>query len=266
MKRKKFIRLLGYGALGMGMAPAACAGFNSGKSDYGTCKLAWENLCGDIGAVYKTDAFKYVHPVRKIPNVLLYGDSISIGYTPAVRKGLEGQATVFRLYKNGGSSQQFIPNMDKMNETMFQPNLRDGWKFKWDLVHFNVGLHDLKYLKGKHLNKNGEQVSSIGQYKENLDKICKYLKTKYPEAKLVFATTTPVPENAKGRYKGDSIKFNTAAGEILAGYPEIAINDLYAFTMPQREAWAKEPGNVHYNELGSTEQGKEVARIIAENL
>lgn len=266
MERKKFIRLLGYGALGMGMAPAACAGLNTNKSDYETCKSAWGNLCGDIGTVYKTDAFKYVHPVRKIPNVLLYGDSISIGYTPAVRASLEGQATVFRLYRNGGSSQQFIPNMDTMKETMFQPHLRGGWKFKWDLVHFNVGLHDLKYLKGKHLNKNGEQVSSMGSYKENLDEICKYLKTEYPEAKLVFATTTPVPENAKGRFKGDSIKFNTAAREVLAKHPEIVINDLYAFTMPQRKAWAQEPGNVHYNKKGATEQGKEVARIIAENL
>ena len=144
--------------------------------------------------------------------------------------------------------------------------LRKGWNFKWDLIHFNVGLHDLKYLRGKHLDKNGEQVSSIGVYKENLEKICKYLKSNYPEAKLVFATTTPVPENAKGRYSGDSIKFNTAAREVLEQYPEIEINDLYAFTLPQRKAWAQEPGNVHYNELGSTEQGKEVARIIAENL
>ncbi|MDE3740950.1 SGNH/GDSL hydrolase family protein [Maribacter polysaccharolyticus] len=266
MERKRFISLLGYGALGMGMAPAAYAGINSKKSDYETCKSVWGDLCGAIGTVYKTDAFEYVHPVRKTPNVLLYGDSISIGYTPAVRKSLEEKATVFRLYKNGGSSQQFIPNMDKMNATMFQPYLRKGWNFKWDLIHFNVGLHDLKYLSGKHLDKNGEQVSSIGVYKENLDKICKYLKSNYPEAKLVFATTTPVPENAKGRYSGDSIKFNTAAREVLEQYPEIEINDLYAFTLPQRKAWAQEPGNVHYNELGSTEQGKEVARIIAENL
>tara|TARA_R110002072_G_scaffold29258_2_gene92856 strand:+ start:52762 stop:53025 length:264 start_codon:yes stop_codon:yes gene_type:complete len=83
---------------------------------------------------------------------------------------------------------------------------------------------------------------------------------------LVFATTTPVPPNAKGRFEGDSIKFNKAALEVLAKHPEIVINDLYAFTLPNIDEWAQEPGNVHYNELGFSQQGKEVARIINENL
>lgn len=266
MERKEFIKLLGVGALGMGIAPGALAALGNKRSDYESCKLAWEELCGNIGEVYETDGFKYVHPAKRIPNVLLYGDSISIKYTSAARENLEGQAILFRLFKNGGSSHHFIPNMNKMNESMFQPNLERGWKFKWDLIHFNVGLHDLKYLKGKHLNKNGKQVSSTSIYKDKLDEICKYLKAKYPKAKLVFATTTPVPANAKGRYEGDSIKFNKAALEVLVNYPDIAVNDLYAFTMPNLEEWAKEPGNVHYNKLGFTEQGKEVARVIAENL
>lgn len=54
--------------------------------------------------------------------------------------------------------------------------------------------------------------------------------------------------------------------EVLKTYPSIIINDLYAFTKPNLKEWAIQPGNVHYNELGKTEQGKEVARIIEENL
>lgn len=266
MKRKEFIKILGISALGVGMAPASVVDLNEKRSHYETCKATWEKLCGNVGNVYKNDAFKYVHPTNKKPNVLLYGDSISIKYTPEARKSLEEKATVFRLFKNGGSSGQFIPNMDKMNEVMFKPNLKRGWNFKWDLIHFNVGLHDLKYLKGKHLNKDGKQVSSINEYKANLDTICKYLKLKYPKAKLIFATTTPVPKNAKGRFEGDSIKFNKAAIEVLANHPDIVINDLYTFTLPHLEEWAKKPGDVHYNELGFNEQGKEVGRIIAENL
>jgi hypothetical protein len=266
MERKKFIKLLGFGVLGAGFAPNVVAGLGNKRSDYETCKVVWEELCGNIGSVYKNNAFKYVHPTKKTPNVLLYGDSISIAYTEQVRESLEGKATVIRLFKNGGSSDHFIPNMNKMNETMFQPNLEDGWKFKWDLIHFNVGLHDLKYLKGENLNKNGKQVSSISIYKENLNKICKYLKTNNPKAKLVFATTTPVPANAKGRYEGDSIKYNKAAREVFANYPDIVINDLYSFSEPHLEEWGQKPGNVHYNKMGSTKQGKEVARIIAENL
>lgn len=247
------------------IAPAAFARGNK-KCEDQICKPVWEELCGNIGEVYKTDGFNYVHPRKKLPNVLLYGDSVSIMYTSEVRKSLAAKATVIRLFKNGGSSHNFISNMNSMNETMFQPNLEGGWDFSWDCIHFNVGLHDLKYLKGKNLNKDGKQVSSIKVYKENLDRICKYLKENYPKAKLIFATTTPVPENARGRYKGDSIKYNKAALEVLASYPNIVVNDLYAFTVPHHKKWAQEAGNVHYNELGFTQQGKEVAGIIADNL
>ncbi|MRT93780.1 SGNH/GDSL hydrolase family protein [Ancylomarina sp. 16SWW S1-10-2] len=266
MKRRGFVKSIGISALGIGLMPSVFAANRVKKTDHDICKLAWKQLCGNIGNVYKTDAFKYVNSVKGKPNVLIYGDSVSIKYSSAVRESLKGKATVIRLFKNGGSSQNFIPNMEKMHDSMFQPGLDKGWDFKWDLIHFNVGLHDLKYLKGKNLSKNGKQVSSLSIYKENLDEICKYLMMKFPKAKLVFATTTPVPENAKGRYQGDSIKYNKAALEVLANYPDIAINDLYAFTFPHHKEWMQEPGNVHYNEVGFAKQGKEVARIIAENL
>ena len=267
MERKEFIKILGVGALGMGTAPLAVGCLDNKNSNEEICRMTWDKLCGNMSEVYKNDAFKYIHPAKRIPNVLLYGDSISIAYTPAARESLEGQATVFRLFKNGGSSHNFIPNMIKMNETMFQPDLEGGWNFKWDLIHFNIGLHDNKYLDGNKLSKeNGKQVSSTGVYKENLDEICMYLKTKYPKAKLIFATTTPVPANAKGRYEGDSLKFNKAAMEVLAKYPDIAINDLYAFSFSHLEEGAQRPGNVHYTKLGSTELGKRVAQIVAENL
>jgi len=264
MERKEFIKVLGLGALGMGISPSAFAHMAHKKIDEEICRMAWENLCGNMS---KRDVFKYVHPVKRVPNVLLYGDSISIAYTPAVREYLQAKATVFRLFRNGGSSQAFIPAMDQLQESMFQPNLKGGWDFKWDLIHFNVGLHDLKYLDGKKLSKeNGTQVSSITEYKKNLEKICRYLREKFPKAKLVFATTTPVPADAQGRYEGDSIKYNKAALEVLASYPDIAINDLYSFTMPHLEQWAVKPGNVHFNKMGFTLQGEEVASVIAENL
>lgn len=264
MNRKKFIKIIGFATLGIEITPFVLAKNTAKKNNEKLCKLTWDKLCGKIGEVYKTDAFKYVHPQKGITNVLIYGDSVSIKYSSKVRALLKGKATVIRLFKNGGASHNFIKNMNKLETTMFQPNLKNGWDFKWDLVHFNVGLHDLKYLKGKHLSKkNGKQVSSIKEYQLNLDKICNYLKEKFPEAKLVFATTTPVPANAKGRYKGDSLKFNKAALEVLSKYPEIIINDLYLFTKPHQKKWALALGDVHYNELGFNQQGKEVAQIIS---
>ncbi|WP_161636222.1 SGNH/GDSL hydrolase family protein [Saccharicrinis fermentans] len=265
MNRKEFVQLLGAGALSLAVAPNAfCA--KRRKIDHSICQITWDNLCGNMAKVYKTDAFDYVSPIKKKPYVFIYGDSISIMYTSMVQQCLKGKANVYRLFKNGGSSRDFIPNMEKLHSTMFQPGLKNGWNFKWDIIHFNVGLHDLKYLKGRHLDKNGKQVSSLEEYKRNLNQICHYLKTQFPKAIIIFATTTSVPENSKGRFKGDSAKYNRAAKEVLVSYPDIIINDLYSFTLPHQKQWAQAPGNVHYNQAGFTAQGKEVARVISEYL
>ncbi|WP_372652789.1 SGNH/GDSL hydrolase family protein [Draconibacterium sp.] len=262
MQRRKFIKKAGLGTLGMGFAPVAFAGSGNKKCNEKICRIAWEELCPTDGG-----AFEYVHPRKGIPNVLLYGDSISIGYTPTVREVLKNEATVFRFQRNGGSTDRLIPGLEEMERAMFQPHLKGGWDFEWDVIHFNVGLHDLKYLKGGKLDKeNGKQVSSICEYKTRLKGICDYLQAKFPDTKLIFATTTPVPEGAAGRFSGDSKKYNKAALEVLNDYPSIRINDLYSFTKPNLNEWAIKPGNVHYNELGKTEQGKQVGRIIAENI
>jgi hypothetical protein len=262
MERRNFIKCFGAATLMLGVAPSAFAEMGRKKCDEHICRLAWAKLCENTNGPYE-----YVHPQKGVPNVFLYGDSISIGYTLKVREELQGKANVFRIFRNGGASHTFIPNMEKMKKSMFQPYLKEGLNFKWDVIHFNVGLHDLKYLAdGKLDKKNGKQVSSIDEYKVKLDAICKYLLKEFPKAKLIFATTTPVPEDAEGRFAGDSVKYNKAAMEVMKNYPSITINDLYAFTKPIFEQWTLKPGNVHYNELGKKEQGKEVSEIILKQL
>lgn len=262
MDRRHFVKYLGATTIYIGVSSCGSLNIFGDNYDEAVAREAWKSIAN------KGEAFQYVHPNKKLPNVLIYGDSISIGYTPTVREELAGKANVFRFHKNGQSSNKFIPFMEKMRTTMFQPHLKGGWDFNWDVIHFNVGLHDLKYVKhGKLDRENGKLVNSIEKYKENLHGICNYLLKEYPKAKLIFATTTPVPdEGDPGRFGGDSIKYNKAALEVLANYPSIEINDLYAFTKPNEKAWYIKPTNVHYNEKGKTEQGKQVAKVIAENL
>jgi hypothetical protein len=264
MERRKFIKGLGASALLLGVAPSTYAGIGGNRCKEEVCREAWNKLSKDA---LKMEAFAYVHPKKRLPNVFIYGDSISIGYTVPVRKALEGKVNVFRFFQNGETSHHLIPGIEELQKAMFQSYLPNGWNFEWNLIHFNVGLHDLKYLKDGKLDKeNGTQVSTIEEYKINLHKDCRYLMETFPKAKLVFATTTPVPEGADGRFAGDSIKYNKAALEVLSNYPSIIINDLYSFTKPNFEKWSLNPGNVHYNNEGKVAQGKEVARIIAENL
>ena len=226
------------------------------------CKKAWESLGKFPRIRYQ---FRYIEPVKNLPKVFIYGDSISISYTEYVRESLKGNACVYRLHKNGQSSGMFIDNMETVKKTMFQPYLKDGWHFQWDVIHFNVGLHDLKYLAGKKLDKkNGVQVSTLKTYETNLRKIIQYLKNTYPKTKLIFATTTLVPKGAEGRVAGDAIIYNKVALKVFKDYPEVIVNDLYTFSIPIHKSYAKGPGNVHYNDEGARIQGIEVAKIIAD--
>jgi len=82
---------------------------------------------------------------------------------------------------------------------MFYPYLKDGWNFEWNLIHFNVGLHDLKYIANKKLNKKeGILVSSLEEYESNLRDIIHYLKSTYPKAKLVLQQQHQYPKENQG--------------------------------------------------------------------
>ncbi len=229
-------------------------------------KEVWEKLVRSP-RFNKRPAFQYVENNPRLPNVLLYGDSISIAYTDATREALQGKANVYRLYCNGGDSSSFITKMKTMHAAMRDKKLNDHWNFDWDVIHFNVGLHDLKYLKDGKLDRvNGTQAISPEDYAKNLSTIIAYLKELSPKAKLIFVTTTPVPEGEPGRIAGDAAKYNEIALKVLKDYPEISVNDLYNFTKPNHEKWWTKPGNVHFNTAGATAQGKESARVIEQEL
>lgn len=264
MNRRELLKVLGV------MGAASCLPHLSRAASLPLVKVnkqweaAWDALAGNFSKRYQ---FRYVEPIAALPKVFIYGDSISIGYTEYVRQSLSDKACVYRLHKNGGSSNDFIANMEQFRRSMFQPEQKDGFDFNWDVIHFNVGLHDLKYLKDRKLNKEeGVQVTSLEAYANNLKEIVTYLKATYPTAKLVFATTTPVPKGEAGRVAGDSKRYNEVALKVLSRYPEVKINDLYQFSLPLMEQYAQGPGNVHYLPEGSRLQGIEVANVIAKEL
>ncbi|MDG1895949.1 MAG: hypothetical protein P8J37_13670 [Fuerstiella sp.] len=131
-------------------------------------------------------AMAKVEDVAGLPRVLLIGDSISIGYTVPVRELLKGKANVHRPLTNCGPTTKGVTEIKKW--------LGDG---KWNVIHFNFGLHDLKYMgpKGQNLadpNADGshQQVPPV-EYEANLRKLVAVLKN--TDAKLIWRSTTPVP-------------------------------------------------------------------------
>jgi len=234
----------------------------------GTAEKAWYGIALRKKAEDKNQAFHFVENNASLPNIFIYGDSISIAYTPVVRELLDGKANVYRLHVNGGDSSSFVSKMETLHSTMQNPKLDGHWTHEWDIIQVNVGLHDLKYVVNRSkLDKvNGTQVSSLDEYASNLKGIISFLSHHHPNAKLVFALTTPVPRGEPGRHAGDAARYNDVALKVLKSHPEIVVNDLYSFTKPHHSEWWTKPGNVHFNTAGIRAQGEEVARVLEELL
>lgn len=200
-------------------------------------------------------------PDPKLPNVLILGDSISIGYTLQVRDLLEGKANVFRPHTADGSKPENCSGTTKGVESV------DRWlgDRKWDVIHFNWGLHDLKHVTepgGNTVsNKPNDPVqATVDQYAANLEKIVERLEK--TGAKLIFATTTPVVPGTNGplREPDSPPKYNAAAIKIMKEHG-VEVNDLFSFCEPQLDKLQR-PKNVHFTDAGSNALAKQVASAI----
>lgn len=205
------------------------------------------------------------------PKVLLLGDSISIGYTPTVKTLLADEAEVSRPMRNEKAA-------ENCQYTAYGVENLDRWlgDTKWSVIHFNFGLHDLKYIDDKFprppkvkerdqaIKKNpaARQLASVEEYAANLEKIV--LRLKQTDARLLFCTTTPVPPDAGGRIADDSIQYNKAALAVMKKHG-VPVNDLHAFAQ-DRLAEIQRPRDVHFTKEGSAVLGAEVVRVIRKAL
>ena len=211
-----------------------------------------------LGAAEKAPAKKAPNPsfaqitdVAGLPRVLLLGDSISIGYTLPTRARLAGKATVHRPAENCSDSGKGVRTIDKW--------LGAG---KWDVIHFNFGLHDVKYLdeKGALVSpEKGKQVANVAEYEKNLRALVASLKQ--TGAKLIFATTTPVPAGSAGRVEHSEIPYNVAAIRVMKENG-VAVDDLHAFVVARQDK-IQLPKNVHFTNDGSAQLADAVVASIA---
>jgi acyl-CoA thioesterase-1 len=190
----------------------------------------------------------------ELPRVLLIGDSISMGYTPPLRKLLQGKVNVHRIPENGHATVDGLKSLDKW--------LGDS---KWDLIHFNFGLHDLKKL-----DANGKSVSSpelgeyyvpVEEYEKNLRVIAERLQK--TGAKLVWRNTTPVPAGTRFRAAGDEIHYNEAAKRVMDDL-KIPIDDHWKLV--KKRPKLQRPRDVHFTREGSQALAEQVAKVILKEL
>lgn len=187
-------------------------------------------------------------------NVLIIGDSISLGYTPFVQEELKGIANVCHNWGIAGSTSRGV---DSIHSWL-------GNK-KWDIIYFNFGLHDLCYRDAKNKKDKlfGKQTVEIEKYASNLDFLVQVLKN--TGAKLIFATTTMVPEGEPGRNPEDPMRYNQVAIDIMQKN-NVLVDDLYNLSLKIHPKYGKADNDVHYQDEGYKQLANSVVCTIKANI
>lgn len=166
-------------------------------------------------------------------NVLLIGDSIRMGYDKAVKETLNGIANVYYPEENCRFAAYVLRYLHEYKALLNGNDL--------DVLHWNAGLWDNLRLLGEDVH------TPIDIYRYYLDRICIRIQKVFPNAKVIFATSTQVlsekmHENFK-RYNEEIELYNHAAVEIVKKYG-FAVNDLYTVSASLPEEAHSDP--VHY--------------------
>lgn len=183
--------------------------------------------------------------------VLLLGDSIRMGYDKYVRESLSEVAEVYYPDVNCKFAQFTL-------RYLLEWKKKQKWPEDMDLVHWNVGLWDVGEIDGD------EPLSSIEHYMDMIARIDKRLRVAFPNAKIVFATTTAVREEGyTGKFRRHNAvieKFNAAALAVL-GETDTVINDLYEHTKHIAPEYCSDM--THYNTpVGAAYMGGKVLAAI----
>jgi lysophospholipase L1-like esterase len=189
-----------------------------------------------------------------LPKVLLIGDSIMGGYYKQVSQLLAKEANVARHPGNAGDTRNGLKHLEEwLGDT------------RWDVIHFNWGLHDLCYrhpeskVYGNRDKVRGTLSVPLDEYTKNLEQLVGRLKK--TGAKLIWATTTKVPEGEAGRIAGDEVKYNAAAAATMKKHG-IPVDDLYSISAALGADGFSKPGDVHLSGKGSGELAKQVVTAI----
>ena len=187
--------------------------------------------------------------------IVLIGDSIRLGYETYVKEALAGVAEVFSPKENCRFAEYILRYLM-------------SWKADWgaceeiELVHWNVGLWDVSHLYGE------DTITTPDYYEEALKRIVRQMRRFFPNAKLVFATSTAVIESGYSenfcRYNQDIEKFNEIAVRTLLPMG-VEINDLYAVTKDMPESYHSD--KTHFNTKEATKQiGDQILQVICKDL
>ncbi len=184
-------------------------------------------------------------------NIFLIGDSIRLGYCSAARDELSDVAEVFYVDDNCRNTQYVLTKLYDW-ASMFSDTARV------DVVQFNCGHWDTAHFCGGAL-----PLTSEDEYKKNLQMIINLISKLFPNAKIVFATTTTVnpskPIELNPRTNADIVRYNDIA-KAVAGDNNVAINDLFPITEQWNSSYYEDA--CHFTE----ESNRILGKIVADRL
>lgn len=150
-------------------------------------------------------------------NVLLIGDSIRMGYDKAVKKTLENAANVYFPEENCRFTSYVLRYLHEYKGILGDKQV--------DVLHWNAGLWDCLRLFGE------EPHTPIEIYAYYIERICIRIKKLFPDAQVIFATSTSVQSELMSpdfkRYNEEIEAYNIAAVNVVSKFG-FQVNDLYA--------------------------------------
>lgn len=173
-------------------------------------------------------------------NILLVGDSIRIGYDKSVKASLDGVANVYFPEENCRFATFVLRYLHEYKKLVPDDRV--------DILHWNAGLWDCLRLFEE------EPHTPIEVYAYYIDRICQRIQKLFPEAAVIFATSTRVlseqMEKDFKRYNEEIEAYNAAAVAVVKKYG-FTVNDLYAVSAALPEDAHSDP--VHYYTSAGTE-------------
>lgn len=176
-------------------------------------------------------------PDRKLPNVLLIGDSITRNYFPKVVQDLTGVANVYLMAVSTSVGDPRLAHQIDEFAAM------EGVPFQ--VIHFNNGMHGWGYTEAQY-------KAAFPSYLQAVAKVAG------ASGILIWATTTPVLPAAHGA-TNPRIDARNAIADSFVRAKGIAIDDQHALMMKHQDLHG-DP--VHFNKVGSGLQGDQAAKSI----